>query len=733
VKPRAHVERYTFGHAEHVALSLMPCAGTRGGEPVRAAAARYIKRGWAVVPLRPRDKKCLQGHDDWLTRSYTPFDFAPTQNIGIKSVSGLVDIDSDCAEAVLMAEAFQPKTPVVYGRASRRRSHRLFRCPEITEPLTFRDLIENKNILEVRVKHQSMAPPSVHPEGELVEWESTFTDTSVELAVDRPVLLRAVRLTATGVMMARYYNPAGARHEWGLALAGTLRRFGLNQYETETLFKHAAEWARDHKVKDRLDAVRGTYARDDTSPTTGSRTLADLMGDIGKAFVDSLFKIWGETSAGVSQSVIDELNQKHAVLFDQGGNFVVLTEEVEDGKFQLRFSDPSTMSQLYPQLVKVGVTSTGKQVMKKLGAAWLDHPKRRFYNGIELAPKGSKNRDYYNLWRGWPVEPKRGTYPLFLEHLDLVAQHNKNFVRYITAWMADCVQHPEKPGGIALAFKGLQGTGKSTFAKWFGELFGAHFLHLDSEHRLLGNFNAHLHNAIVVLADEAVWAGGKQGLGALKRMITETTLNIERKGVDVLTVKNLIHMLIASNADWVVPVGFDNRRFAVFEVSDERQNDWRFFGAVERELKQGGLAALLYDLLQHPGDVDLRDIPDTDAAREQKDLSAPPIEQWWSEVLHQGSFGGNASWPDVMPSDGIQAIYTAFLDTHRMGGRSPRATQTQLAIFLRKNTGLAALRTRPASWRVPPLGECRQAWATRCRWPKDYDWGDEDQRGLPPF
>ena len=232
------------------------------------------------------------------------------------------------------------------------------------------------------------------------------------------------------------------------------------------------------------------------------------------------------------------MNATHAVLFDQAGNLVVLTETTEDGRFQLRVSATSTMPLLYPELIQVGVTAQGKPTMKKLGTAWLEHPKRRFYNGIELAPDGRGNPGYYNLWKGFSVEPKQGAYPLFRQHLDLVAQHNQQYADYIFAWMADCVQHPERPGGIALAFKGEQGTGKTTFGKWFGALFGLHFLHLDSEHRLLGNFNAHLHNAIVILADEALWAGGKQGLGALKRMITEKTLNIERKGLDVVQVKN---------------------------------------------------------------------------------------------------------------------------------------------------------------------------------------------------
>ena len=45
-------------------------------------------------------------------------------------------------------------------------------------------------------------------------------------------------------------------------------------------------------------------------------------------------------------------------------------------------------------------------------------------------------------------------------------------------------------------------------------------------------------------------------------MITEPTLAIERKGQDTETVPNMLHILMASNNQWIVPAGLDERRFA---------------------------------------------------------------------------------------------------------------------------------------------------------------------------
>jgi hypothetical protein len=178
---------------------------------------------------------------------------------------------------------------------------------------------------------------------------------------------------------------------------------------------------------------------------------------------------------------------------------------------------------------------------------------------------------------------------------------------------------------------------------------------------LLGRFNAHLAQAIVLLADEAVWAGGKAGLGALKRMITEPTLNIAKKGIDLITVKNMLHMFVASNEDWVVPANFDDRRFAIFDTDPKHQNDRKFFGAVRHELENGGLAAMLYDLLEFNDDVDLQDIPDTAARMEQKDMTADVKVQWWFDVLSEGVWW--SPLPDYL-RDGLSTGEVAVAREH---------------------------------------------------------------------
>jgi hypothetical protein len=569
-------------------------------DTVKGWAAYYIARGWQIVPLVPRGKDCW--HERWPTREFGPEHLEDDSNVGIKAIEGLVTVDEDCPEVVRLADAFLPDTGAIYGRPSKPRSKRLYRCPALVKTLTFKDphphVAQKPMMLELRAGGavQDMAPPSIHPDGEPLTWEGG--EPGQEATVTLPVLLRAARLCATCALALRYYPAPGKRHEWTLAFAGALRKLEVTADEASLIVEKAATAAEDSKPNDRRTEVHSTYAKSDDDPLTGFKKLSD---EAGQTFVDALRKFWGDDQAGISRTKLEELNKKHAVLFQQSGDLVVITEDVDaDGKPFLRYSNFQTLRDLYPQSVQVGNTPRGTPVVKKLGQLWLDSPHRRFYRGIELAPNGRATADYYNLWRGFSVQPKAGSWALFKRHvLEVIAGNDPSIFSYVVSWMAAAVQDPGKPGYTALVLRGGMGTGKTTFAKWFGSLFGAHFLHLDSTHQLTGHFNAHLQNAILVFADEAAWPGDKAGAGALKRMVTEDTIFIERKGMDALQMPNLIHLILASNDEWLWPAAVDERRGVIIDVSDHRRNDRPYFAALEKELlKEGGLSAMLHDLLE---------------------------------------------------------------------------------------------------------------------------------------
>lgn len=62
--------------------------------------------------------------------------------------------------------------------------------------------------------------------------------------------------------------------------------------------------------------------------------------------------------------------------------------------------------------------------------------------------------------------------------------------------------------------------------------------------QIAGRFNSQLSAKVIVFADEAFFAGDKREAGALKRLITEPTLMIERKGIDSASEDNHVHLFI---------------------------------------------------------------------------------------------------------------------------------------------------------------------------------------------
>ena len=66
------------------------------------------------------------------------------------------------------------------------------------------------------------------------------------------------------------------------------------------------------------------------------------------------------------------------------------------------------------------------------------------------------------------------------------------------------MQDPTEKIGTSIVLRSdTQGTGKGTFINIFGELFGKHFLTISSPRHLVGHFNTHLIDNLILFADEA--------------------------------------------------------------------------------------------------------------------------------------------------------------------------------------------------------------------------------------
>jgi len=99
----------------------------------------------------------------------------------------------------------------------------------------------------------------------------------------------------------------------------------------------------------------------------------------------------------------------------------------------------------------------------------------------------------------------------------------------------------------------------------------------------------------------------------------------------------MLHLIIASNSEWIIPASHDERRYAVWDVPDTYVGNLPYFDAIDRQMKSGGLAAMLYDLQNLDiRNFNFRAVPQTEGLKVQKQLSLDTRDRWWLDVLQRG-------------------------------------------------------------------------------------------------
>jgi len=312
------------------------------------------------------------------------------------------------------------------------------------------------------------------------------------------------------------------------------------------------------------------------------------------------------------------------------------------------------------------------------------------------------------------------------------------------------VQNPASPGHTAVVLRGNQGVGKGFLARTFGKLFGRHFLAVSNSQHLTGNFNAHLRDCVALFCDEAFFAGDKKNYGTLKSLVTEDSFMVEPKGVDQEMVANCLHIMMASNEDWVVPAGYKERRFCVLDVSEAHMQDGAYFRKIAKAMKDGGYASLLAFLLAYDlSEFNIRNLPQTQALQDQKMHSFEPVEEWWYHKLREGKvLTEHEDWkPNVL----VNELLNDFVEYARSWSSfSRRSSATRLGHFLRRacpgefpvrwqGKGSVVIENktiqRPYYYRLPSLEVARKEWDERFggpyTWPTVEEEGEEKHEDLP--
>ncbi len=606
---------------------------------MREFIEKYQSWNLNPIPLKPREK--LPKLKGWQTEDQTD-KFAEGDNIGCV-LGDVVDIDCDW-RAVSRSVWYLVPTYCVFGRKSNPAAHFLVCAPGTKSfkyicPKSLHERIKLPDehatcIVELRSGiAQTMFPGSIHPSGEPIQFTAVAGVPQDQAPADHDgaLLRQRVGIAAMMVILEATWPGEGARQDAAGAVAGVLRKYaGLSHDECQTVMAPHIQDGKECKSRERF--ISDTY-RSEVSGISGWNRLKEVFG-----FEDDViaaFKSWLAMPRPTPNAPADAggvgFNDDHAVIRD--GSKVRIGIRSFDQVFRRETWDLLTETDF---MLLHHKSTPAKN--------WLKSSDRLTYrDGFVFDPSGAEHPHALNLWRGFATKPQEGDWSTIEYHVrQVLADGNTEHGDYILRWLAWLYQNPSKPAETAIVFRGGRGTGKGMLCRAIIRSLGQHGIHISTPTLMTGRFNAHFRDCIALFADEAFWAGDKSGEGQLKRIITEDTLVVEAKNRDAIVVRNMLHIMIASNEDWIAPSGTDESRFAVFEVSDRHKQDKEYFERVAGAFDGDEMRAFLHHCLT----VDLggwhtrADIPRTPALQDQIELSERPERAVQRQCLETGVLPG---------------------------------------------------------------------------------------------
>lgn len=656
----------------------------------RTAAARLMEMGLRLVPLQPGTKKPVNKGWQQGEGAVTDASQLNGQAYGVLIEGDIVGIDIDVKHTDGL-EAFSSLTenvdlpPTLHTHTKSGGLHLYFKLPENCDfdgPLKRDDLG-----IEVYTGGRQFVAIS---DGYRVE-----LDPIAE--IPQPLLEQLAKLRdqpgdTSDITSSKITS--GGRNSKLTKLSGAMRRQGADE---QTIFEALLK-----------------YNQNQCDPPLDDDEVAQIATGIMR---------YEPGPANDLDQLLADLNDKHAVVRD-GDKYKILQLTYDPFTGQ---DEPSLISHHHLKLFYRNRPKVPVGDKKFLNAIdwWLDQPGRRECKGFVLDP-GCTEPDVYNLWEGWRVEPDpKASCDLYLDHIrNNIAQGDQEIYEYLLNWQADAIQSPTKRPGVAVALRGGQGTGKGIFVRFFGSLYGRHFVHVKDPDHFLGRFNKHLQYCLLLFADEAVWGGNKRAEGKLKGLVTEDSIQIEAKFCDTRTTLNNIRIMIASNHDWVVPAGVDERRFFIVDVGEGRIQDHEYFGRLVHQMENGGYGKLLHLLrTRNLAGVNLRKFPLTAALLEQK-ISTMEVEiRFLYDIAKDGIIPGDAGGTGSVSKKRFYQEYQRF--ARDVGGQYRRSS-AQLGMALHKILPDLAS-TRPhrgaRAYQFPPLSDVRNCLDRKLRQP--IKWGSQ--------
>lgn len=208
------------------------------------------------------------------------------------------------------------------------------------------------------------------------------------------------------------------------------------------------------------------------------------------------------------------------------------------------------------------------------------------------------------------------------------------------------MQRPGEKPGTALVLNGRGGCGKSTFGEMLHAMCAPFSVLASDPEHVVGKFNSHMATAILLVSDEALFAGDPKVSGIIKQQTTGRFARIEPKGIDSFEVKSCARYVYIGNPKQVIPIELNgsDRRYWCVTVSSAKIGDKAYFAELNDAIKNGGLVDMMQELMAYsPADAgmcpdwsDVREAILTPERQQMRMHSLRPAQKVLVEFVHSG-------------------------------------------------------------------------------------------------
>jgi hypothetical protein len=223
--------------------------------------------------------------------------------------------------------------------------------------------------------------------------------------------------------------------------------------------------------------------------------------------------------------------------------------------------------------------------------------------------------------------------------LEIVCGGDATVGLYFLKYLAHMLQLPGEKPGVAVLMQGRMGVGKDCLIAWFREkIVGTHLsLPVAQLSDILGKFANQRASKILVHLEEGCGDSFRAIDNMVKAYITQSTICVERKGMESYTIQDLSRFFVSTNEEsGAVHPREGDRRWLCLSVSDVKKGDHEYFEKLFEAFADDSVALRFGKLLLgmdirgfHPR----KHLPTTDLKVQMMQSTATPLMRFLAFIV----------------------------------------------------------------------------------------------------